>query len=361
MEEMVAGKTGLLAAMALVALGAHAAKADDFYHLTRQSVLPGKAPGWDYLSLDAKRGYLFMGRRHDGVTVFDIDHDRVRGHIDRSEGANMATLVPSVDRGYTTNGDGSTTVFELSSLKTLDRIKLGDDADAAYFEPVSGQLAFMRGDSHAITFVDARTAARVGELRTESDSLEAAAADGHGALFISERDRNAVLKVDVGAEKVAAEWPTEGCEAPTGMAYDATNERIFAGCRGARPVIAVLDAKTGKTITTLPIGHGNDGVVYDAVHKRLFASNGIDGNLVVYRQIDADHYALDQAVTTRPMARTMAYDPRTGNVYLATAQGVVDPAKKVNTEAGPFYPNTYFDNTYTLLTYTRTPGAAAVK
>jgi DNA-binding beta-propeller fold protein YncE len=219
----------------------------------------------------------------------------------------------------------------------------------------------MRGDSQAITFVDARTAAKVGELHTQSDSLEAAAADGHGALFISERDRNAILKVDVAAEKVLAEWPTQGCEAPTGMAYDAADGRIFAGCRGASPVIAVLDASTGKTITSLPIGHGNDGVVYDAASKRLFASNGIDGNLVIYRQTDADHYALDQAVTTRPMARTMAYDPRSGDVYLVAAQGVVDPSKKVNTEAGPFYPNTYFDDTYTLLTFTQKPGAAAVK
>jgi DNA-binding beta-propeller fold protein YncE len=347
--------------MAPAVLGAGPASAGDFYHLMRQSVLPGKAPGWDYLSLDSTHGYLFMGRRHDGVTVFDVDHDRVRGRIERSEGANMATLVPSADRGYTTNGDGSTTVFVLSSLKTLDRVKLGDDADAAYFEPVSGQLAFMRGDSHAITFVDARTAAKVGELHTESDSLEAAAPDGQGHLFISERDRNAVLKVDVAAEKVVAEWPAEGCEAPTGMAYDAADRRIFAGCRGASPVIAVLDAATGKTITTLPIGRGNDGVVYDAAHKRLFASNGIDGNLVVYRQVDADHYALDQAVTTRPMARTMAYDPRSGNVYLVAAQGVVDPSRKVNTEAGPFYPNTYFDNTYTLLTYSQTPAAIAAK
>lgn len=352
----MASKAALLTTIALVRLGAAclgggSAQAADFYHLQTVATLPGKAPGWDYLTLDARRGYLFMGRRHDGVTIYDVDHGKIIGRIEKSEGANMATLVPSVDRGYTTNGDGSTTVFQLSTLKTLDRIKLGDDADAGYFEPVSGRMAFMRGDT--ISFLDAATAKPVGELHTGSDSLEAAAPDGHGALFISERDRNAVLKIDVKAEKALAEWKTEGCEAPTGMAYDAANGRVFAGCRGSEPVIAVLDATTGKTVTTLPIGHGNDGVVYDAATKRLFASNGIDGNLIVYRQVDADHYVLDQAVTTRPMARTMAYDPRTGNVYLVAAQGVVDPSKKVNTEAGPFYPNTYFDDTYTLLTFTQ--------
>lgn len=329
------------------------AQAATFYHLTSVTTLKGKAPGWDYLSLDVKRDYLFMGRRHDGVTVFDLAKAKTVTTIARSQGANMATLVPEFDRGYTTNGDGSTTVFVLSTLKTLNRIKLGDDADAAYYEPVSRRLAFMRGDSHAITFVDAKTATRVGELTTQSESLEAAAPDGASNLFIAERDRNAVLKVNVQAQTVVAEWPTTGCEAPTGIAYDAADRRIFVGCRGLNPVIAVLNADTGAIVTTLPIGHGNDGIVYDTVNKRIFASNGIDGNLIIYSQTGADTYQLSQAVTTRPMARTMAYDAKTGSVYLVAAQGAVDPAKKINLEAGPFYPNTYFDNTYALLTFSQ--------
>lgn len=340
------------AALLSLTLGLSAG-ADPLFRLTSVVTLPGKAPHWDYLSLDASRSNLFIGRRGAGVTVFSLLDKKVVGHIDHSEGANMATLIPEFDRGYTTNEDGTATVFRMSSLKTLDRIKLGNDADAAYYEPATKTLAFMRGDSHAITFVDARTAKVVGEMTTKSEELEAAAADGKGNLFVAERDLNAVLKVDARTRSVVAEWPVEGCEHPTGIALDAPDQRLFVGCRGDKPVLAVIDVTSGKTVVTLPIGHGNDGLAYDEVGRRVFTSNGLDSNLVIYHQDDADHYHLAQAVTTRPMARTMVFDNATATVYTVTAQGAVDPAKPVNEEAGPFYPNTYFDDTFTLLAFSQ--------
>jgi hypothetical protein len=34
-----------------------------------------------------------------------------------------------------------------------------------------------------------------------------------------------------------------------------------------------------------------------------------------------------------------------------TAQGMVDPGKDRNLRAGSFYPNSYYDNSFSLLTY----------
>ena len=34
-----------------------------------------------------------------------------------------------------------------------------------------------------------------------------------------------------------------------------------------------------------------------------------------------------------------------------TAEGMVDPTKKRNLRAGSFYPNRYYDDSFTLLTY----------
>jgi DNA-binding beta-propeller fold protein YncE len=138
---------------------------------------------------------------------------------------------------------------------------------------------------------------------------------------------------------------------PTGLAIDRERGRLFLGCKGPNPVIAVVDASSGRVVATLPIGRGNDGVVYDPGQRRVFASNGLDGNIVVYEQMGPNAYRLAAAFTTRPIARTMALNPRTGRIFTATAEGVVDPAKPVNTRAGPFYPNRYYDDTFTLLTY----------
>ena len=341
------------AVTALASLIPGLVQAQQFYQLESAAVLKGAAPGWDYLSFEPARSYLFIGRRQDGVTVYDIHAGKVVGSIEKSQGANMATLVSEFDRGYTTNGDGTTTVFQLSTLKTIDRIKLGDSADAAYFEPVTGQLAFMMGDSREIAFVDARTGALTGKLALQSEKIEAGAADGQGNLFVSLRDRNLVIRIDARKRQVTAEWKTQGCEQPTGLAFDRLNKRIFAGCRGNSPVLAVLDAESGKVVATPEIGRGNDGVVYDPETRKIYASNGIDANVVIYDQVDPNTYKLDQAVGTRPQARTMALDPVSKKIYTVTAEGSVDPAKPVNRSAAPFYPNRYFADTFTLLTYSQ--------
>ncbi len=342
-----------LATCAVVALGAigAAAQAQPFYRLESAVTLKAASPEWDYVTLDSARGYLFIGRRGDGVTVFDVNSNRVVRNVEKSEDANATVLVPEFDRGYTINGDGSTTVFQLSTLKTIDRVKVGEDADSAFYDPTTKQLAFTMGDSGKVAFVDARTGKLVGELPVDSKKLDGAVPDGEGSLYMALRDRNLVVRIDVAQRKLTGEWKTAPCEEPTSVAFDKDDKRLFVGCRGKNPVLAVLASDSGRVVTAPEIGHGNDGVIYDRTTRKVYTSNGVDANLVIYDQLDADTYKLAEATTTRPYARTMALDPRTKKVYLVTAEGTADPAKKINKAVAPFYPNRYFPDTFTVLTY----------
>jgi DNA-binding beta-propeller fold protein YncE len=338
------------AALGIVAFAA-AVQAQQFYHLESAVTLKGAAPDWDYVTLDPARGYLFIGRRGDGVTVFDVHAKKAVRNIDKSEDANAIAVIPEFDRGYTINGDGTTTVFQLSTLKSIDRIKIGEDADSAFYDPVTKQLAFTMGDSKKIAFVDAKTGKVVGELPMDSKKLDGTVPDGEGNMFMALRDRDSVARIDVAQRKVTADWKTAPCEEPTGIAFDKANKRIFVGCRGKNPVLAVLDSDSGKVITTLEIGRGNDGVIYDPATHKIYTSNGVDANLVIYDQVNPDTYKLAEATTTRPYARTMALDPKTKKIYLVTAEGTADPAKKINKAVAPFYPNRYFPDTFTVLTF----------
>ena len=342
----------LVFAVALLT-GVSAGAAQPFYRLESAVTLKGAAPDWDYVTLDPSRPYLYIGRRGDGVTVYDVSAKKALKTIDDSKAAGAIKLVPEFDLGYTANEDGTSTMFKLSTLKTVKRIEFGKDSDSVFFEPVNKQLVFTMGDSSALAFVDAKTGAVVGKLSMDSKKLDASAPDGQGNLFVAERDKNRVAKVDVKQRKVLAEWNTDGCVQPTGLAFDAQSQRIFVGCRSNNPVLAVLDSESGKVVTTLPIGHGNDGVVFDADTHLIYTSNGVDANLVIYAQVDANTYRLAEADTTRPYARTMALDPKTKKVYTVTAEGTADPAKKINSAVAPFYPNAYFDDTFSVLTYAR--------
>jgi DNA-binding beta-propeller fold protein YncE len=344
-------RLGLLPLAAGIVFASSSFAAAPFYRLESAVTLDGAAPDWDYVTLDPKRPYLFIGRRGAGVTVYDVSTHKTVTTLADSKDAGAIRLVPELDLGYTANEDGTSTMFKLSTLKTVRRIAFGKDSDSLFYEPVSKQLVFTMGDSKALGFVDATDGKVLGTLAMDSHKLDGAAADGQGNMFVAERDTNRVAKVDVARRKLVAEWPTTGCTQPTGLTFDPASKRIFVGCRGDKPVLAVLDAGSGKVVTTLTIGRGCDGVVFDADTRRIYTTNGVDANLVIYEQVDPDTYKLVEAVTTRPYARTMAFDPKTKKVYTVTAEGVADPAKKINTAVAPFYPNRYYDDTFTVLTY----------
>jgi DNA-binding beta-propeller fold protein YncE len=343
-------KTALgLTALALT-LAATPLFAQRFHRLESAVPLEAAAPDWDYLSFDPARGNLFIAARPDGMIVYDVNVKKVVRTLEDTHGANASIQVPEFDRIYTVNLDGTSTVFQLSTLKKLDKIKLGEDADAAFYDPVTKEVAFMRGDSNEITYVDGATGKVAARLAMPSKKLEASAADGQGNMFTASRDRNSVFKVNMKDHKVVAEYPAD-CEEANGMAIDRAGKRLFVGCRGKSPVLAVMDTETGRVVAKLEIGRGNDGVIYDPETRKLYTSSGVDGNLVIFDQVDADTYKLAEATTTRPYARTMALDPKTKKLYLVTAEGTVDPSKKVNRAPAPFYPNRYFPDTFTLLTY----------
>jgi DNA-binding beta-propeller fold protein YncE len=284
------------------------------------------------------------------MIVYDVAGKKVVKTLEDTKGANASVQVPEFDRIYTVNLDGTSTVFQLSTLKKLDKITLGEDADAAFYDPVTKEVAFMRGDSSEITYVAAESGKIVARLKMPSKKLESSSADGQGAMYTASRDRNSVFKVDMKTHAVVAEYPAN-CEEANSTAFDRANKRLFVGCRGAKPVLSVMDTETGKVVTSLGIGRGVDGVVYDPETRKIYVTAGVDGNLVVYNQVDADTYKLVEATTTRPYARTMAFHPKTKKLYIVAAEGTVDPSKKVNTAPAPFYPNRYFPDTFTLLTY----------
>lgn len=334
--------------LCLLPMPSHATR---FYQLSSAVTLPGKAPAWDYLTYDAARSYLFIGRRREGVSVFNVVTHKLVATIVNSQGANKAILVPQINRGFTVNGDGSTTVFNLASLKTIRRIPFGTSADAGSYDPVTGQIMFTMGDSGQVAFMNARSGTVTATLPLSSDKIEASAPDGRGNIFVAERDRDVVLRIDAQTHTVTASWPTAPCHQPTGLDYDAEHQRIFVGCRSDHPLLAVVNADSGAVVASLPIGRGNDGIAFDPVRYRIYASNGLDANLLVIDQETPDRYRLEQAITTRPMARTLALDVKRDCVYLVAAEGGVNPAKKVDTDVAPFYPNFYFDNTFSVLTY----------
>jgi len=107
------------------------------------------------------------------------------------------------------------------------------------------------------------------------------------------------------------------CAGPRALAVDNAHERLFAACDNQK--LLVLNAETGESIASLPIGPGVEAIGYDANRNLIYSANGgADGTLTVISQSVTDSYAVVQTLPTRQRARTLAVNSESGQVYLVT-------------------------------------------
>ena len=353
----MARRLGLLA-IGLLACSCPAAAFDGWRQIDATTI-ESKGASWDYVRLDAVRQHLYVGHRKEGLQVFDIATKKVIRTIDKTEGSNSGTLVHDLDLGISNNETGFLTPFKISTGAVVgDPVKAGDEIDDSFYDPVTKRLLVTVASKEGpfIGVYELPSLKEIGRIKTSSKRLDGATVDGRGNFYINARDLAKVIKVDIKEMKVTAEWDIGSCATASGMAMDTVNDRIFVGCRGKHPVLpvmAVIDATSGKTIFTHEIGLQNDAVVYDAESKRVFTANGMGANIVIFEQVDKDTYKPVESLGTRPFVRTLAYDPKSKRLYSVTAEGSADYGKKVLTAVSTFYPNTFFPNTFTILTYGR--------
>jgi hypothetical protein len=92
------------------------------------------------------------------------------------------------------------------------------------------------------------------------------------------------------------------------MAVDTDSARLFIGCDNK--MMAVVDAKSGKVIATVPVGEGVDANRFDPGTRLAFSSNGDTGTLTVVHEDTPDKYTVVENVTTRTNDGGRSEDPQ---------------------------------------------------
>ena len=269
--------------------------------------------GWDYLLVDSPAHRLYI-TRGDHVDVLDDATGKQIGTISGLHGTHGVALDPGGKLGYVSDGGGNQVlVFDRSSLATVTTIPAGTNPDCIIYDPATRTVWAFNGRSHDATVIDA-TSHKVVATVPLPGKPEFAVADGKGLIYDNIEDKSEIVRIDANSKKVTAEWPT-GCDSPSGLAFDASGERLFPVCDGKK--MSILDAHSGKVLATATIGDGPDAAGWSAKNKLAFASCG-EGVLSV---VDAASpgYETIEALPTQRGARTMAYDPATDRVYLVTA------------------------------------------
>src|SRR3979411_466580 len=256
--------------------------------------------------------------------VVDPDTGAIAGDIPNTPRVHGIAIAPEFGKGFISNGgDGTVTIFDLKSLKTLGQAKAGKNPDAIIYDPASKRIFCFNGASNDVTAIDAKTGTVAGTLAL-GGKPELAVADESGKVFVNLEDKNARVEVDSRKLTLAATWPLAPGEEPTGIALDRKHHRLFAAC--GNKLMAVVNADNGKLVTTIPIGDGPDGAAFDSERQLAFSPNGADGTLTVAHEDSPDKYTVLENVVTQKGARTLELDQKSHRVFLVTAEFGPTPA-----------------------------------
>lgn len=296
--------------------------ADSGLHVIKTFKVGGDG-GWDYLKIEPDSRRLFISRATH-VMVIDADSGKSVGDIPDTPGVHGIALAPELNRGFTSNGrEGTVSIFDLKTLQPISKVKdVGENPDAILYDTVTKRVFTFNGRSRDATAIDAVTGKIIGKVPLDGKPEFGVSTDA-GEIFVNVEDKSEITAIDPQSLKVKSVWPLAPCESPSGLAIDLKNRRLFSGCDNK--MMAVVNADTGKLITTVPIGDGVDADRFDPDAHLAFASCG-EGVLTVVREESPLKFSVLQNVPTQRGARTMEFDPKTHNLFLVTAQYGPTPA-----------------------------------
>lgn len=302
--------------LGLFAINAFAAPQSG-YHVIKKLAVPGTG-GWDYVSVDEAGRRVYIAHATQ-VEVLDADTAELVGTIPNTPGVHGVAIAAEFDRGFISAGKSdSVIIFDLKTLKTLGDVKVGKKPDAIIYDPATKHVYAMNGDSDNTTVINAADGKVVGTIDL-GGGPEFAVADGKGSVYINLEEKAETVHIDANTLKVLHHWPLAPGGTATALAFDPQTRRLFAGCRGGQ-LMVVLDADSGKVITTASIGERVDAAAFDPATKLVFQSTG-GGAIAVFHQDSADKYTLLENITTNPGSKTMGLDPRTHHLFVPANVG----------------------------------------
>jgi len=302
-----------LTAVALAAAGSG-------YHVVTTHKLGGDG-GWDYLTTDSEARRIYISRGTH-VMVVDADSGKVVGDIPDTPGVHGIALAPELGRGFTSNGrEGTVSVFDIKTLATSSKVKVGDNPDAILYDPATKRVFTFNGRSQDSTAIDAATGKVLGTIKLDGKP-EFAASDAKGMIYVNIEDKSELTAIDPNKLEVKAKWPLAPCTEPSGLSIDRKNRRLYVGCDNK--MMAIVDADSGKVLATPAIGDGVDATAFDAGTGLGFASCG-EGVLTVVKEDSPGKFSSEN-VPTQKRARTLALDSKTHKVFVVTAEFGPAPA-----------------------------------
>jgi DNA-binding beta-propeller fold protein YncE len=278
---------------------------------------------WDLATIDSTTGRLYLAT--DGVMALDLATQQVTPQLVPGKMTHGIALLGNGQLAVADASAHTVTLFDGVTGKITATVATGQprevkgwhNPDALVWEPKSGLLVVVNGDSGALALVDLKTSKVVGTIPI-GGKLEFADVDGNGNVFVNIETKNSIAVVDIAQRKVTRVFKLKGCEGPTGLAYDANDRLVMSVC--ANGVAKFIDAETAVELASPGVGKGADAILFDPNRHVAFSTGGDEGTVSVIAVRNAHDIRVVQTLKTRWGARLAALDRSTGKLYVPTVE-----------------------------------------
>jgi DNA-binding beta-propeller fold protein YncE len=297
------------------------------YQVMKTAKVGGEG-GFDYVFADSDGRRLYVPRPAGGdgahVSVFNLDTLEPEGEIPKTNARGVA-VDPVTHHGFASSKP--VVMFDTKTLAVMKTIDVEGGPDGILFDPFNQHVYVFSHRAPNATVIDSKDGSIVGTIDL-GGAPEQAVTDGKGHVYVDIEDKENIAVVDAKTMAVTAHYDLTGKGGTcAGLAMDVKNQILFAACRNPQ-VMVILSATDGKILSTLPLGRGTDGAVFNPKTREAFSSQA-DGTLTVVKESSPTSFDVEQTVETKTGAKTLTLDSKTNHLLLITAEFGPAPAGAV--------------------------------
>jgi DNA-binding beta-propeller fold protein YncE len=282
--------------------------------LVREIPLPGPANRFDYQSVDAASGRIYMNHMNAGSTiVFDADNGKVIAEIMGLPRATGVWAVPAHHQIYvSTPGAHEVAIIDDRSLKVVARVGDVRFPDGVAYAPEADKVFVSDESGGADVVIDPKTGKKLSTIDLRGDAGNTHYDSVSRCILVAVQTRNQLVAIDPVSERIVQRYELPGSDHPHGFALDEMGRLAFVTSEG-NGVLQVVDLRTMKILQRLKVPEDPDVLAWDPSWRRLYVASE-SGTVSAFW---FDGQTLRPIGEVRlPHAHTVSVDPRTHLVYL---------------------------------------------
>jgi DNA-binding beta-propeller fold protein YncE len=293
--------------------GGNAKSGNQVVELVADILLPGPAVRFDYQSLDADHGRLYIAHMNaDQLVVFDTQKRQVISNLDGFKRVHGVIAVPAINRVFASvTGEHQMAVVDMETLRTIGTAGPIDYPDGLAYSPPTKRVFVSDEHGGVDAVVDAQTNKLITSIPLGGGAGNTVYDSGSGHILVAVHGTNELVSIDPAAMKIIGRYKLPGIENPHGIVLDQANRLAFIAGE-ENHALAVVDLNAMKLLSVHQVGEDPDVLAFDAGLGRLYVS-AESGTVTVLQEKNRALQSLGQF--HMPHAHTVSVDPKSHLVY----------------------------------------------